>query len=503
MYTRLTTLFLFAALLLLHYPIHGQKQNTLLDRDFWKQKPSHEEVKAQIDAGNDPAELNRFAFDPVVYAILEKAPLDVMKLLLSHEGNDVNKITHDGRTFIFWAAYKDNLPLMQHLLNEGARTDIIDDHGYSLLNFSAVTGQKNPELYDFILANGASLKTEKNNDGANALLLLLPHLDSEDMVSYFTEKGLDLKSVDSKGNGAFHYAAKGGDTKMLQWLIDQGIDYQTPNQEGGNAMLFAAMGMRRQKNDMEVFRFLDKKGIEANIRTKTGDTPLLFYAADGEDPDVFKFLLRKGANPDDANVNGTTSLMFASSYNTVEIVKLLASATENMDATNKDGQTALMLAVKRNSPEVVELLLSKGANPTATDKDGNNLMYYLVQSYSSKDSEAFEQKRSMLAAQGLSMSISQSNGNNLYHLAAEINQLSLLEGASEMGLNINAKNKEGMTPLHIAAMKAENSEVLKYLISQGADKTVLTAFDESAHDLATENEILSTQKADLKFLEIQ
>lgn len=503
MCAHLAKLLLLSAFTLPIFQAQSQNSNVLLDRHFWKQKPSVQEVKSNIEAGNDPAELNRFAFDPVVYAILEKAPMDVMKLLLAQDGNEVNKITHDGRTFIFWAAYKDNLPLMQHLLEQGAKTDIIDDHGYSLLNFTAVTGQTNPKLYDFILANGASVKTERNHDGANALLLVLPHLTDQEMIRYFTEKGLELNSVDSEGNGAFNYAAKGGNVEMLQWLIDEGVDHQTLNQQGGNAMLFASMGMRKHSNNLEVFKYLDSKGIEANIVTSTGETPLLFYAPDGNDPGVFKFLLSKGADPDHADEDGNTALMLASAYNDFKAVKLLAAASKKIDAVNDDGQTALMYAVHRNSPDAVGLILAKGADPMAVDKDGNNLMYYLVQSYSSQKADVFEQKRALLGERGLTLSATQANGNNLYHLAAGRNAISLLKGASEMGLNINAKNKEGLTPLHIAAMKAENDEVLKYLITQGADKKVLTSFEESAYDLALENELLSTRKTDLKFLEIQ
>lgn len=480
----------------------SQSSNALLDRDFWKQSPSLAQVKASIEAGNDPAELNRFAFDPVVYAVLENAPMDVLKLLLEQEGNEVNKITHDGRTFIFWAAYKDNLPLMQHLLDAGAHTDIIDDHGYSILNFSAVTGQKNPKLYDLMLSNGASL-TEKNTEGATALLLLLPHLKNEKIVAYFTEKGLSLSDKDNHGNGAFHYATKGGNVEMLQWLIDQGVDHQYVNDEGGNAMLFASMGMRGHSNSVEVFQLLESKGIEANIVTKSGETPLLLYAADGEDPRVFKFLRSKGANPDLPNEDGNTALMLAAAYNNAAAVKLLLATSKKINTTNKQGQTALMLAVQHNTTEVVQMLLESSADPVVCDHEHNNLMHYLVKSHTRKTTVAFEEKRALLNQQGLSLTTAQGNGNNLYHLAAVLNNMELLRGASEMGLNINAKNKEGMTPLHIAAMKAQNDVVLKFLMRHGADESLLTAFDESAHDLALENEVLGQLKTDLKFLEIQ
>ena len=57
---------------------------------------------------------------------------------------------------------------------------------------------------------------------------------------------------------------------------------------------------------------------------------------------------------------------------------------------------------------------------------------------------------------------------------------------------------DGLTPLHLAAMKAKDVKLLQLLISKGADKKILTDFNESAFDLAKENELLS--KSDITFL---
>ncbi|MBL4663603.1 MAG: ankyrin repeat domain-containing protein [Flavobacteriaceae bacterium] len=152
------------------------QKNIFLTRDYWKVNPSIAQIEKDIEAGNNPTELNGNAFDAVVYALLEKTDNNSIKYLLTKEGNGVNKRTHDGRTYIFWAAYKDNLEMMKYLVLKGAKTDLIDSHGYSVLNFAAVTGQLNTKLYDFCIAQGSDPKNEKNNDGANALLLVAPFL---------------------------------------------------------------------------------------------------------------------------------------------------------------------------------------------------------------------------------------------------------------------------------------------------------------------------------------
>jgi ankyrin repeat protein len=49
-------------------------------------------------------------------------------------------------------------------------------------------------------------------------------------------------------------------------------------------------------------------------------------------------------------------------------------------------------------------------------------------------------------------------------------------------------------------MKAEDDQMMKYLISNGADIKINTAFEETVYDLASENELLQKQNTPLNFL---
>ena len=76
----------------------------------------------------------------------------------------------------------------------------------------------------------------------------------------------------------------------------------------------------------------------------------------------------------------------------------------------------------------------------------------------------------------------------------------MLDEVLKFGLDINSKRSDGMTALHIAAMKAKDDHLLKELITAGADKHILTEFKESAFDLASENEVLQSKHIPLPFL---
>ncbi|MGH1386383.1 ankyrin repeat domain-containing protein [Kordia sp.] len=478
----------------------AQQSNEFLSRAYWKTNPSIADIDQKIAKGNDIAELDRNMFDAVSMALIEKTDNKTIKYLLSKKGNDVNKLTHDGRTYIFWAAYRDNLEMMKFLVEKGAKTDIMDSHGYSVANFAAVTGQLNTELYNFCLIRGANFSKDTNNDGANALLLVAPFAKNFEIIDYFISKGVSLKSTDHNGNGIFNYVAKAGNIPLMKRLIEKGIDYKTLSKKNENAIIFASRGLRRKVNTLETFKYLASLGIEPNITTTDGETPLLSLASKSKDLALIKYFVDKGVNVNQANTDGNTPLLYAAYRNTEEIVRYLASQVKNINHQNKEGAAALTNAVYRNSPKVVSLLLNKGADITVVDKEQNNLGFYLLKNFNSKKQENFNKKLALLKAKGFDFLKPQPNGNTLFHLALDSENIALIKYVHSLGVNVNKQNKDGISPLHIAAMKAKNAKILHYLISIGADTSQKTTFDESVYDLAAENELLQQEKIDLTFL---
>lgn len=476
----------------------AQSKNIFLNRAYWKTNPSIADIDQKIKEGHDVTQLSSSAFDAVSWALIEKVDNKTVKYLLTKKGNDVNKLTHDGRTYIFWAAYKGNLSMMQYLVRKGAKTDIIDSHGYSVLNFAATTGQLDTKLYDFCIENGANVIKEKNHSGANALLLVAPFIKDVKLIDYFTSKGLDLHSTDNNGNGIFNYAAKKGNIKLLQQLIDLGVSHQKLNSENGNAMLFACQGTRGHTNTLKVYEFLESVGVNPNVTTKTGTTPLHSIAYRNKDLSIYKYFISKDVDPNQTNKDGNTALMNASNGNDLSIVSYLAKRTKAINHQNNDGKSALTYAISRNKVDVVEFLIKNGADVHVTDKDGNNLMYYLTNAYSSKKDKDLNQKAALLKAKGINLKTKQAGGNSLYHIAAQTNNIETLKFIEQFvnPSDINQSNNDGLTALHIATMKAKNTDVLKHLLATGADKSIKTNFGETVYDLAKENELLTNSNID-------
>ncbi|MDC7994199.1 ankyrin repeat domain-containing protein [Altibacter sp. HG106] len=495
--------FLFGCFFMVTAIGFGQTENIFLNRSFWKQQPDLEMVQQKVAEGHDPTAMTPHAFDAVIYALLEKNDPKIIKYLLSFDGNPIDKNTHDSRNYLHWASYAGTIETVKHLLDSGISVTKRDSHGYTPLAFAANAGQINPALYEAFENHGVLITEETNEHGANVLLLVAPSLSNETELNYFLNKGFDLHSTDADGNGIFNYAARKGSIDFLKLLVEKGVSYKTTNKVGGNAFLFAAQGTRGHENSMEIYRYLQGLGIDPNIVTEDGYTPLHRLAYASENEEVIKFFLTKGADVMQADEDGNTPFLNAASRNSLNVITLLAKHATSLEKTNKKGQNALMLATQNNQPEVVSYLLQQpGGKKTvqAVDADGNNLAYYWVASYNPKNLEAFQQKQVILQQNGVDFTQKQAENNTLLHLAAGANDADLLRQVASFNLPVDAKNDNGLTALHIAAMRATNEATLKLLLALGADASITTDFEETALDLAQENELLQSKNVSLNFL---
>ena len=461
-----------------------QASNPLMQRDYWKSKPDLKQVKAEINRGHDGTSLNQHGFDALTWAILENANFEVLDYLIQLEGNTVDKLTHDGRTYLFWAVYKNNLKFSEQLIKMGAQVNLVDDTGHTPVTFAAVGGAINPSLYDLLKANGADLK-KPHRSGAQAHLLLMPSIKQIDDVRYFLDQGLSLKAKDHQGNTAIHYAAKKGNLSIIEYLIEKDLKVKAINESNETALFFAARGARGHTNDLKFFKHLIDLGLDPLQRNSQDQTILHPLAARSNQVDLITWLVEKGLEPQLKDQNKHTPLWYAAKHNSANVVKTLLQYNSNQENYNDKLQPLLEVATRYNSAEIVKLLLD--SESLESEKMGTNprLGHQLFQS--NKDLKAkYELLKSLIEYDTID-----EDGNTLFHLAIEAKDSFLVNIAHQHGVPLNQKNKEGLTPLQLAVMTSSTTEPIKQLIQYGSQTKVKTDFGESLYDLAQQNEQLT------------
>lgn len=495
---------LFASLVFALSSANAQNRNSLLQSDFWKQKPNVDAVKAEIAKGNNPAESDQRHFDPTAMAINAEAPIETIKFLLDQEGNPVTKATHHSRTYLHWAAAKGNIELVNELLKRGSDAEKGDSYGTPVVAYAASTGQANTALYDTFFKLGSDPK-KKYTNGANLLLLSVAADKDLKLADYLVAKGLSFKDVDAEGATAFDYAARSGNIELLKAVLAKGA------KPTGLALYYASQGGRMSSASLELYKYLvEDLKLNPSATNKEGNNVLHNIVRRPNQEEIIKYFLAKGVDVNKANEEGNTAFMNAAASRNLPVLELLAPKVKNINAVNKKGESALTQAVSVSSPEVVAYLIAKGANVKVEDAAGNNLAYYLVQSYrpagrpgapgAGAQKDEFAEKLALLTSKGLDIAAPQKDGSSLYHVAIARLDLGLLKKLNDLKVNVNAKNKEGVTVLHRAALISKDDEILKYLVSIGADKTIKTDFDETAYDLAAENKFLSEKNIAVNFL---
>jgi ankyrin repeat protein len=488
--------------------VSAQQKNTLLEQSFWKKTPDTATVQAEIAKGNNPSEFNDRSFDPVVIAINNDAPNATIKFLLEQPGNGVNKSTHDNRIYLHWASGKGNLEIIEYLIAKGSDLNLEDSHGAFPVTAAANSGVINTAVYEAFFKAGVDPK-KKYANGANLMLIAIPFDKNLTLSSYFISKGMSFKDVDNDGSTAFDYAARTGNLTLLKSILDKGV------KPTDMALLFAAQGSRRDANTLETYKYLvEDLKLKPTANNKEGQNVLHSLVTKAKQTEIINYFLTKGIDVNKADNDGNTPLIVAASgkesYGTLE---QLIPLTKNINAQNKKGESALTKAIQSGTYETATLLLEKGADAKVLDKDENNLGFYLIDSYrpqmgmgrgpeagNAPKQDPFDAKTKLLQDKGLNLSTPQKDGNTLYHFAVAKNDLTLLKKIAVLNIDVNAKNKDGLTALHKAAMISKDDTLLKYLLSIGAKKEIATDFDENPYVLAKENESLTKNKTDLEFL---
>lgn len=239
--------------------------------------------------------------------------------------------------------------------------------------------------------------------------------------TYLNEKPTErpLASLKIDGYSAWEAAAAANHPILLTFVLS-GFDLNLTDEDGVGA---SALGKKSSVNGSTM-----------------GYTLLHYAVASGKEP-VVRLLLDCGAD-----VNGV-------------------SPTSAAAASSRQPQKSpLMIALEVGNADICALLLERGANPLLLDKSGNPFIFAAVRNPIVL--HAMATKANLQLSKLLT-----DRGDTLLHIAAELKGTrgTVFYLIEEANIDVDAKNKFGETPLHYACRAGADEDVVKALLSKGAN----------------------------------
>ncbi|CAB0030955.1 unnamed protein product [Trichogramma brassicae] len=192
------------------------------------------------------------------------------------------------------------------------------------------------------------------------------------VVCDYMEQTIQLDAQDNLGNSALHSAIHCGNVDMVEFLLLKGANPNVANNDGMTPLHI--IRLKRAVRDHLLMTFLRicdhmQQTLQLDAQDKLGNTPLHLAVLDGCLV-MIEPLLRRGANPNLTNQEGTTPLHIICKKGTDAHIYAMnffrvcdnVYRTVHVDVRDKFERTPLEWAVANRLHLVVDILLDNGAN---------------------------------------------------------------------------------------------------------------------------------------------
>ncbi|PSN31502.1 hypothetical protein C0J52_24502 [Blattella germanica] len=382
---------------------------------------------------------------------------EVVELLLS-KGVDIDYKNYCHSTALHEAVISNENEIVFLLLNNNAKVDIKDSCSYTPLLRACASG--NIEIVKLLLKKGANVNISTSSH--KTPLIVAAEEGNMELAELLLENGANVNTVEKKSYSPLFAAAEKGHIGLCKLFLSYGIDIDVRHEF---KIGYTPLTIAAQKGHLQVVDFLHSNGSNLNTECYKGQTPLS-SAAEGRHLEITTFLLENGVNVNNKSYNPFSAVAYEG-Y--LDIMKLLLSYGADINLVDNFFGTALNAAANKGETETVNFLLSKGANMHITDNEGRSALHALASFWntipciSSFEDCQHVQVGIILIDKGIDINAQDSKGHTPLHLATYHNHLQVVRLLLLSGALVNVADKDGITPLIVATVK-RHTEVTKLLL---------------------------------------
>lgn len=293
--------------------------------------------------------------------------LEIMEILINSRADPL-ALSVEGSTILHEAAFGGNLEMVKYISNRCPDMLMMDnDQFYKPIHFAAQEGHVDTLVY-FVDIMDETPVTEEGQ----TLLHIAAYNGRMDVVKFLCGQFPDMiNSEDSAGALATHYAARGGFTDVLDFLITKGIDPSATTFSCSTVIHLAAFdGM------LDTVKYLCNKYPEMQKSVDDSGHNIAHYAAGSGNLYLLLFCIELGIDPMSRTSNGSTLLLKAAYGGKLNVVKFLANQYSDMlPIADEFGCNVLHYSVCGGHVDILQYLCTLNLDPMTKTNDGHTLLH--------------------------------------------------------------------------------------------------------------------------------
>lgn len=269
----------------------------------------------------------------------------------------MNRVDESGLTLLHHAAVGSFVASDDPEFLEKQKQDFNEHNGHAAVVRYLLDHGANPSAVDRLGRTPADLASLLGHHS------VLPELLQQNR----SERGAD---EDTPGMTTLFLAAYSGDAPTVKCLLDDGANPNARSFVNYEFDKFHVPGVPPEVSGMLQNLFMRRRPARMDL-----GIPSLYYPCVRGHDEIVEQLLRGGADPNAAALNGLFPLYVAAEYGHLRIVQALIDYGADVDLETPNGATALRNAAEEGHYEVVRILLEHGASANQSNHvDGTTVL---------------------------------------------------------------------------------------------------------------------------------